>query len=346
MLKYWSLPAFLLISAWVLGQSTSPAPTAASGGAPTSTSAQQPAQAAPAAPAAQNPQAGQPAGAAAPAQASQAQAGANPGGPRKVQAKNKQEFDAFKAADAVVTTDADLAKGESAAKDFETKFPQSELISILYDKLMKRQQQAGNAEKVLEMGRKEIALDANSVPAMLTVATTLAETTHETDVNWEQNYAEVMKDANQALQLINSGQFTAPQLSPEQMGEIKSMAYAAMGSIEFTKSGDTSVGPAEQAKHDAAAEAALRQATALNTLNPEPALWLRLAVTLDHEKKYQDAMTAANRAVQLSANEPNIMALAKQEQTRLQELSSGAPKPAGNPTPGNPPPTGSDQTPH
>ena len=246
-----------------------------------------------------------------------------------------------------MTSDPDLAKGESAAKDFETKFPQSELISILYDKLMKRQQQAGNAEKVVEMGRKEIALDANSVPAMLTVATTLAETTHETDVNWEQNYAEVMKDANLALQLINSGQFTAPQLSAEQMSEIKSMAYAAMGSIEFTKSGDSSAGPAEQAKHDAAAEAALRQATALNTLNPEPALWLRLAVTLDHEKKYPDAMTAANRAVQLSANEPNILALAKQEQTRLQELSSGStPKPANNPTPANPPPAGSDQTPH
>ena len=63
------------------------------------------------------------------------------------------------------------------------------------------------------MGRKEIALDPNSVPAMLTVATTLAETTHETDLNWNDNYAEVMKDANQALALINGGQFTAPRPS-------------------------------------------------------------------------------------------------------------------------------------
>ena len=258
-----------------------------------------------------------------------------------MQAKSKEEFDAFKAADATVTTDPDLAKGEAATKDFEGKFSQSELTSILYDKLMKRYQQAGNAEKVLEMGRKEIALDATSVPALLTVATTLAENTHEGNLDWEQNYADVIKDANQALQLINSGQFSAPQLSTEQMNEVKSMAYAAIGSIEFSKSGDASAGPAEQAKHDAAAENALRQATALNTLSPEPALWLRLAVTLDHEKKYEDAMGAANRAVQLSANQPNILSLAKQEQTRLQELTGGAPKP-----PGNPPPTGSSQTPH
>jgi len=124
------------------------------------------------------------------------------------------------------------------------------------------------------------------------------------------------------------------------------MAYAAIGSMEFTKSGDASGGPQEQAKHDAAAEAALRQATSLNTLNPEPALWLRLAVTLDHEKKYPDAIAAANRAAQLSANEPNILALAKQEQTRLQELSGGAPKPATNPAPAATPPNGSDQVPH
>ena len=306
---------------------------------------QRPAQTAPpansAAPAPQS----SPASSTQPTQAGAAQ-NAEPGGPRKVQAKSKPEFDAFKAADATVTSDPDLAKGEAAVQDFESKFPQSELPSILYDKLMKRYQQAGNAEKILQMGRKEISLDPNSVPAMLTVATTLAETTHETDLNWNDNYAEVMKDANQALALINGGQFTAPQFSPEQMNEVKSMAYAAIGSMEFTKSGDASGGPQEQAKHDAAAEAALRQATSLNTLNPEPALWLRLAVTLDHEKKYPDAIAAANRAAQLSANEPNILALAKQEQTRLQELSGGAPKPATNPAPAATPPNGSDQVPH
>ena len=257
-------------------------------------------------------------------------------GPRKVQAKTKPEYDAFQAADAA-TADPDLAKSEAAVKDFETKFPQSELTSILYDKLMKRYQQAGNGEKVVEMGRKEIALDPTSVPALLTVATALAESTHATDVNWAQNYAEIISDSNQALNLINSGQFSAPQLTPAQMDAVKSMGYAAIGSIEFTKSGDASGDPAEQAKHNTAAEAALRQATALNTVNPEPALWLRLAVTLDHEKKYPEAISAANRAAELSANEPNILALAKQEQTRLQELS-GAAKPAPAPDVSSPTP--------
>jgi len=308
--------AALLLSSLALAQSTTPASAPAS-----SAPAAQTAQPAANAPSAQAPQT--PSG----------QTAAQPAsGQRKVQAKTKPEYDGFKAADAA-TADPDVAKAEAAVKDFEGKFPQSDLISILYDKLMKRYQQAGNAEKVLEMGRKEIALDPTSVPALLTVATTLAETTHETDLDWAKNYAEVLGDSNQALSLINSGQFSAPQLSPEQMNAVRSMAYAAIGSIEFTKSGDASGDPAEQAKHNAAAEAALRQATTLNTVTPEAALWLRLAVTLDHEKKYPEAISAANRAAELSANEPNILALAKQEQTRLQELA-GAPKPApSSPTP-------------
>lgn len=281
-------------------------------------------------------QSGQPGTSAAPAQASAPnQAAAQPAGQRKVQAKTKEEYEAFKAADAA-TADPDLGKAEAATKDFEVKFPKSELTSILYDKLMKRYQQAGSAEKVLEMGRKEIALDPASVPALLTVATTLAESTRETDLDWAQKYSEVLKDANDALGLIESGQFTAPQLSPEQMNTIRAMAYAAIGSIEFTKSGDSSADPAESAKHNAAAETALRQATTLNTLNPEAALWLRLAVTLDHEKKYPDAISAANKAAELAANEPNILALAKQEQQRLQELAGpakGAAPPAPTPNP-------------
>src|SRR5215471_4160873 len=94
----------------------------------------------------------------APGQSAGPQSQAPAGGPRKVQAHSQAEFDAYKLADASVTSDPDLAKGEAAATDFQTKFPQSELTSLLYDKLMKRYQQANNAEKTIEMGRKELAL--------------------------------------------------------------------------------------------------------------------------------------------------------------------------------------------
>jgi len=251
----------------------------------------------------------------------QPQAQPAPGQPPR-QAKTKEEYAAYKVADAAATSEPDLAKAESAIGDFQNKFPQSELTPVLYEKLMRRYQQSGNAEKTLEMARKTVALDPKSVLALITAATNLAETTRESDLNWNERYAETLKDANAAIQLIDSGAFKAPQLTPDQLNLVKSMAYAAIGSIEFTKTGDTS-NPGEAARHDLAAEQALRKATELNTSNPEASIWLRLAITLDHQKKYAEALQAADRAAQLAANDPNVMALATTEQTRLRELTKG-----------------------
>jgi len=261
----------------------------------------------------------------------QGQAPAEPAAPqgqplsgRKVQAKTKAEFDAFQAADTVVSGDPDFAKGEAAAADFQQKFPQSELVSILYDKLMKRYSQANNGPKTAEMGRKELALDPQSLPALLTVASVVSQTAHTTDLDYKDRYQEVLKDANQALELLNNPA-TAPQgFAPEQLNSLKALAYAAIGNMEFVQAGEENANPADKAQHDAAAEQALKQSTTLNAGNPDPGEWLRLSVTLDHEKKYPEALDAANKAVQFAASEPNVLALAQQEQTRLKALAGPA----------------------
>ena len=267
----------------------------------------------------------------APAQPTNAQGQAEPAAPqgqpssgRKVQAKTKPEFDAFQAADTVVSGDPDFAKGEAAAADFQQKFPQSELTSILYDKLMKRYSQANNGAKTAEMGRKELALDPQSLPALLTVASVVSQTAHTSDLDYKDRYQEVLKDANQALELLNNPA-TAPQgFAPEQLNSLKALAYAAIGNMEFVQAGEENANPADRAQHDAAAEQALKQSTTLNAGNPDPGEWLRLAVTLDHEKKYPEALDAANKAAQFASNEPNVLALAQQEQTRLKALAGPA----------------------
>src|SRR5690242_7830076 len=76
---------------------------------------------------------------------------AAPQGKRPLQAKTQPEFDAYKAA---IANTSDAAAMEKAADDFATKFPDSELRAPLYQMAMRVYQNANNAEKMTEMGRK------------------------------------------------------------------------------------------------------------------------------------------------------------------------------------------------
>src|SRR5581483_4326979 len=91
-------------------------------------------------------------------------------------AKTQQEYAAYLAA----ASEQDMAKADAAVNDFATKFPESDLRSILYEQLMRRYQQANNADKTLEMGHKVLALDPDSVFALIMVSSVLAERTNDT----------------------------------------------------------------------------------------------------------------------------------------------------------------------
>jgi hypothetical protein len=220
-------------------------------------------------------------------------------------AKTQAEYDAYQAA----AGQQDLSKSDAAANDFAAKFGDSELRSVLYEQLMRRYQAANNAEKTLEMGRKVLALDPDSVFALVMVSSVLAERASETDLDLAQRRDEIVKDSGKAIQLIDSGAFKPAQFTADQLNAIKAMAYAAQGTVALIS------------KDDAAAENSLQRATQLNTLSPEASVWLRLAIARDHQKKYADGLVAANRAVDLSGSEPDVLKLARQEQTRLKQLA-------------------------
>jgi len=224
-------------------------------------------------------------------------------------AKTQQEYAAYQAS----ASEKDIAKAETEASEFASKFPDSDLRSVLYEQLMQRYEQANNAEKTLEMSRKVLAFDPDSVPALLTASSVMAERTNETDPDLQQRHEEIMKDSSRAIQLIDTGAFQPSQITPEQLNSYKSSAYAAQGTLELIE------------KNNEAAEQSLRKATELNTLNPEPAIWLRLVIALDHQKKYADALAVANRALAISASDPDALKQVTYEQTRLKVLTDTKP---------------------
>ncbi|MBZ5631215.1 MAG: hypothetical protein LAO06_20370 [Acidobacteriia bacterium] len=246
------------------------------------------------------------------------------GGKPMPQAKSQEEFKAYQ--DAIAKTGAAL---ETDADAFAAKYPDSELRLLLYRKAMFDYQNSNNAEKTIALAKKVLTLDSDSPEALVTLAIITAQSTRETDLDRDERLSEATKNAGKALETIDNDLIIPPNTPPERVqagkNSLRAMAYDALGTVAMVK------------KDYPTAETNLRKSAELNA-QPDPVTYLRLAVALDQQKKYQQALEAANQAVQYSADSPQANNLAKMERDRLQKLMS-APTPAATPPPTSPAPT-------
>jgi hypothetical protein len=244
-------------------------------------------------------------------QAAAGQAAAAPAGKRPPQAKTQPEFDAYKAAVALT----DPAAQEKAAADFATKYPESELRSVLYKAVMHGYQQANNADKMLEMAQKVLSFDPDDPEALIGVAQVLAERTRDTDLDRDQRLDEARKDAERALSTIDTDLPTSGY-PPEQLKAYKdflrSDAYTILGTIDFNK------------KDWPNAESNLRKSIDAYPQQPDPIAVFRLSVALDMQSKYPEALKYANQAVGLTKEGTNAGDAARKEKDRLTQLTGGA----------------------
>jgi tetratricopeptide (TPR) repeat protein len=230
------------------------------------------------------------------------------------QAKTKEEFAAYQTAVAVADPTAALA----AADDFSSKFPQSELRYVLYSTLLQKFYAADNKDKVIDTGKKVLAIEPGDAMALIMVATSLAETTHDTDLDRDEKYAEAMKDADTAAKNIDTGLVTSPQMSPDQIAaakrELLSMAHAAMGYVELSR------------KNYALSEQHFKDAIAANPSQPDSTNYLRLAVAQDNLSHFTDALATIDKALELAQAENNqpVANIAKNEKDRLTKLAAAA----------------------
>jgi tetratricopeptide (TPR) repeat protein len=255
-------------------------------------------------------QSGQPAG----------QAAAAPQGKRPPQAKTQPEFEAYKAAAALT----DPAAQEKAADDFAAKFPDSELRTVLYKSAMHGYQQANNGEKMMDMANKLLKYDPDDPEALLGVSQVLAERTRDTDLDKDQKLAESKKDAERALQTVDTDIPTAgapPERLEAYKGFLRSEAYAVLGTISFN------------AKAWPDAETNLHKSIDAFPQQPDAIAVFRLAVALDMQGKYPDATKYCNQAVELTKEGTPAGDAARQERDRLAKLTGGSTTPATIPPP-------------
>lgn len=232
---------------------------------------------------------------------------------RPPQAKTQPEFDAWKAASA----SNDPATMEKSADDFAAKFPDSELRVLLYKNGMRVYQRANNAEKTETMGRKVLALDPDDPEALTTVAEVIAEKTRDTDIDTDQRYADGVKMAERGLQTIDTDVSVPAGTTPQQLDAYKSglrsQAYSTIGTIEYNRG------------NFAAAEANFQKAIDAVPSDPYALDVLHLALALDKEQKYPEALKVANRAVDMTQDNTPIGTPARRERDRLQQLTGTAP---------------------
>jgi len=228
------------------------------------------------------------------------------------QAKTHQEFNDYNTAYAL----SGGAEVERAADEFERKYPSSELKAYLYAKALHEYQNEQNTGKMLIVGRKIIEIDPDNTIALVLTATVLADAMRPEDSDRQKKVDEIKKDAEHALDTVDSA-FTPPaNATPEQITAYKktlrSMAHSALG-ISALKTDNNS-----------AAEQELKLAAELNVTQPDPYIWYHLALAQDHQQKYSEALASVNHALQVMGANADLENLAKGEQGRLLTLTGGA----------------------
>jgi len=263
----------------------------------------------------------------APAPATQgATAPAPPPGKRPPQAKTQPEFDAYKTA---VANDKDPAALEKAADDFATKFPDSELRVLLYKSAMRSYQTANNGDKMSEEAQKLLKLDPDDPEALIAVSEVIAERTRDTDLDKDQRYAQATKYAQHALETIDTD-VAIPASTPQSQidaykGLLRSSAYSILGTIAYG-----------QEKYPDA-EGYFRKSIDAYPSQPDPVVVLRLALALDKQSRYADALKEANHAVELTQEGTAAGTTARHERDRLIQLTGGIPM-SGSTAPASKPP--------
>jgi tetratricopeptide (TPR) repeat protein len=259
-----------------------------------------------------------------PAPAAQPQTGTAGPVQHQPQAKSNEEFAAYNLA----KSNTDPAQSEVAADEFVQKFPNSELKELLYVRVMSMYQQQNNSAKVITTGRKAIESNPTNPVPLVAVASALVMDTRENDLDREARYTEAGKDAQSALDNVETGLEVPPGVPPERVAaakaNLRSIAYDTLGVIAMNK------------KDYAGAEQNFQKAADLMKDQPDAVVYLRLSVAQDNQGKYPESLDSANKAVQYSQDGSAEKNLAKQQQARLQKLiaekaPTAAPAPAAQP---------------
>jgi tetratricopeptide (TPR) repeat protein len=229
-----------------------------------------------------------------------------------IKARTHEEYLAYQAA---IANKQNPEAMERAAADFAAKFPDSPIRLLLYRAVMKSYHAAGDPKKMMDAGLKVLELDKNDPEALIAVAEVQEEHTTPMDLDRDQRMSQALANGQRALQTIDTD-LVVPVGTPADRIEpykkyLRSSALAIIGAIQYKR------------EQYAEAESTLRRSLEADPDNPDGVVVLRLALCLDRQKKYPDALEQARHAVELTKDDSDAGRVARTELDRLNRLLTG-----------------------
>ncbi len=206
--------------------------------------------------------------------------------PSSPQAQSDEERQAFDE----ITQQTDPDKILELGKKFATDYPTSQLLSIVYTKMVNAYRQKNDAAKAVEYGEKALELDPKNAVALAYTAHTLPQRMTGSGMEQAQKLARSQKLAEQGLvevhNLVNITQAPEEEFQ-EQKAILSSMCHSALGMVYLMKN------QLEKAQEE--------YRLAVETVkDPDPADYIRLGSAYQGRRKYDEAVAAYENAAKLA----------------------------------------------
>lgn len=228
--------------------------------------------------------------------------------------KSKAEVKALQNLQKMSTSDTVTSdQMDAALTGFVTQFPSSEYLGVVASYGLRFYQTPPHQdyEKSLLYGEQTIQHEPDSVYALATVSTIIAQHINSTDLDYAQRKAEAAKDANTAIAVANTvgAKINGVPFPDSAKAVTRSMAYAALAQL------------AVKDKDYASAVSSYKEAVQ-NDPSPysKASDYFYMARAQIAWKHYPQALDSLNQALQADPSDPNIQAAVASNKKVVAEL--------------------------
>ena len=227
--------------------------------------------------------------------------------------KSQKEVDALKKVQAAAQAN-DPKAVLQAIKDILENFTDTEYKPMLLNMAVQAAQQSGDYAETVVWGERAIQSDPNAIMPRVLLAESIAQNTHEHDLDKDQSIKKINDYANKSLELLKTATPSEgiPEAQwPEYKQRMTSQAYDALGQADVLNKNY----PEAVKNFEAAASA--------DPTNPLPEA--RLSKAYVDSKQYDEAIAAADKVLAMPNLPPQVKTYAEGQKNVATKLKSAAP---------------------